>query len=226
MRISIKSQQKIHFICLFKSISLPSCTLLPSPLSPVETNEMESWLCGSLEWLIPLNKQRALRKETRNKEKSSCSGKDRDREQTDSKRMFYEWFTKILEEVASRTLRKETGGAAWCVRSINHLLTSAVLRGILRFSSCRLIHGTQLLRPVPVFCHPSSTGPLAPLSAHLLLRWEVAYTPLRLDGHNMAALTSPFTIWRADKGRCHLKWVETKWTWWRKMRGAWAWKGG
>lgn len=66
--------------------------------------------------MIPLNKQRELKKETQNKENSSCSGKDRDfrkkLKKKNSKRMLYEWFTKILKEVASRTLWKVTGDAA------------------------------------------------------------------------------------------------------------------
>lgn len=48
---------------------------------------------------------------------------------------------------------------------------------------------------------PRQLGPPAPLPAHLPLQWGAAHTPLRLDGHNMATLTSPFIPQCGDKER-------------------------
>lgn len=69
-------------------------------------------------------------------------------------------------------------------------------------------------QPLP----PGQPGPPASLPAHLLLQWEAACTPLRLDGHNMAPLINPFILLSRGEERQHSEMSgETKWMEWRKM---------
>lgn len=82
------------------------------------------------------------------------------------------------------------------------------IRGSRTCLTCRMVSLVGVWSIVPSWsaqCQPPpplQRGPPAPLPAHLLLQWEATHTPLRLDGHNMAATYQPIHSpeW-GEKGR-------------------------